>query len=219
MPRALIADACDRLYRQIHMRPVDLSPVRDDEQTQRPFDLFLIFVGASMVSTTLQVGASLPATFTPSVALTVIAAGGLGGAALVAALAPIGTRLRVPSIVAARAALGFSGAQTLALLLFITNFAWIALNNVIAASICAKLAGIGSEGLWATALGLVATVIVLGGPAGRGADGPRGGAAALRRRRGVHDGVSARARLRPGRSDRRQPSMRCAGSISWPAIR
>jgi NCS1 family nucleobase:cation symporter-1 len=146
------------------MRPVDLSPVRDDEQIQRPFDLFLIFVGASMVSTTLQVGASLPTTFTPTVALIVIAVGGLGGAALVAALAPIGTRLRVPSIVAARAALGFSGAQTLALLLFVTNFAWIALNNVIAASICAKLAGIGSEGLWATALGLVATVIVLGGP-------------------------------------------------------
>jgi len=66
----------------------------------------------------------------------VIAAGGVGGAALVAALAPIGTRLRVPSIVAARAALGFSGAQALALLLFVTNFAWIALNNVIAASIC-----------------------------------------------------------------------------------
>src|SRR6185295_1264225 len=146
------------------MRPVDLSPVRDDEQTQRPFDLFLIFVGASMVSTTLQVGASLPATFTPRVALLVITVGGIGGAAFVAALTPIGTRLRVPSIVAARAALGFSGAQTLALLLFISNFAWIALNNVIAASICAKLAGSGSEGLWATALGLIATVIVLGGP-------------------------------------------------------
>jgi purine-cytosine permease-like protein len=146
------------------MRPVDLSPVRDDEQTQRPFDLFLIFVGASMVSTTLQVGASLPVTFTPRVALIVIALGGIGGAALVASLTPIGTRLRVPSIVAARAALGFSGAQALALLLFVTNFAWIALNNVIAASICAKLAGGGNQGLWATALGVVATVIVLGGP-------------------------------------------------------
>ena len=56
-------------------------------------------------------------------------------------LAPIGTRLRVPSIVAARAALGINGAQALALLLFVTNFAWIALNNVIAASICVKLTG------------------------------------------------------------------------------
>ena len=44
------------------MRPVDLSPIGADEQTQRPFDLFLIFVGANIVATTLQVGASLPGT-------------------------------------------------------------------------------------------------------------------------------------------------------------
>jgi NCS1 family nucleobase:cation symporter-1 len=146
------------------VRPVDLSPVSDADQTQRPFDLFLIFVGANIVATTLQVGASLSTTLTARVAMAVIVTGAIAGAALVAALAPIGTRARVPSIVAARAALGLSGAQTLALLLFVTNFAWIALNNVIAASICFKLVGIGSEGIWATALGLVATVIVLGGP-------------------------------------------------------
>jgi purine-cytosine permease-like protein len=146
------------------MRPVDLSPIRDDEQTQRPFDLFLIFVGANIVATTLQVGASLPASFSGQVALTVIFVGAIAGAALVGVLAPIGTELRVPSIVAARATLGFSGAQTLALLLFLTNFAWIALNNVIAASICYKLTAIGTEALWAVALGLVATLVVLGGP-------------------------------------------------------
>jgi hypothetical protein len=94
----------------------------------------------------------------------VIGAGAVGGAALTAVLAPIGTRLRVPSIVAARAPLGFSGAQLLALLLFVTNFAWIALNNAIAASICVRLTGMGSEAVWAAALGLVATLIVLGGP-------------------------------------------------------
>src|SRR5262245_34668257 len=147
------------------MRPVDLSQVREEQQTQRPFDLFLIFVGANIVATTLQVGASVSGTLPVDVGLTVIGVGSVAGAALVAALAPIGTRLRVPSIVAARAALGQSGAQALALLLFLTNFAWIALNNVIAASICMKLTGIGSEGLWATALGLLATLIVLGGPA------------------------------------------------------
>ena len=117
------------------MRPVDLSPISADEQIQRPVDLFLIFVGANIVATTLQVGASLPATLSLPAALTVIAVGAIGGALLTAALAPIGTRLRVPSIVASRAALGWSGAQTLALLLFVTNFAWIALNNVIAAAI------------------------------------------------------------------------------------
>jgi NCS1 family nucleobase:cation symporter-1 len=146
------------------MRPVDLSPVAPDAQTARPFDLFLIFVGANIVATTLQVGASLPRTLSVGVAAAVIAGGAIGGAALVASLAPVGTRLRVPSIVAARAPLGFAGAQALALLLFLTNFVWIALNNVIAASISARVTGVGQDGAWAVGLGLAATVVVLGGP-------------------------------------------------------
>ena len=147
------------------MGPADLSQITEEQQTQRPFDLFLIFVGANIVATTLQVGASVSGTLPLGVGLAVIGAGAFAGAALVAALAPIGTRLRVPSIVAARGALGMNGAQALALILFVTNFAWIALNNVIAASICVKLTGFGSEGVWATLLGLLATLIVLGGPA------------------------------------------------------
>lgn len=146
------------------MRSVDLSPVREGDQTQSPFDLFLIFVGANIVATTLQVGASLPASLGRSAALWVIAAGAVAGAALVAVLAPIGSRLRVPSIVAARAALGTSGAQSLAVLLFVTNFAWIALNNAIAASITVTLTGVGTVAIWATLLGLLATLVVLGGP-------------------------------------------------------
>jgi purine-cytosine permease-like protein len=146
------------------MRPVDLSPIAPDQQTESPFDLFLIFVGANIVATTLQVGASLPASLGLAAALTVIGVGAIGGAALTAVLAPIGTRLRVPSIVAARAPLGMRGAQVLALLLFVTNFAWIALNNVIAASISSRVTGIGTTATWAIGLGLLATVIVLGGP-------------------------------------------------------
>lgn len=146
------------------MRPIDLSPIGADQQTSSPVDLFLIFVGANIVATTLQVGASLPASFSWPTALAVITVGSMAGALLTAALAPVGTRLRVPSIVAARAALGYSGAQALAVLLFVTNFAWIALNNVIAASITAQVTGLGSTGSWAVGLGLLATVIVLGGP-------------------------------------------------------
>jgi NCS1 family nucleobase:cation symporter-1 len=146
------------------MRPVDLSPISADQQTASGLDLFLIFAGANIVATTLQVGASLPATLGLGGALTVIGVGAIGGAALTAALAPIGTRLRVPSIVAARAPLGRSGARLLALLLFVTNFAWIALNNVIAASIAAPLTGLGTIAGWAIGLGLIATLIVLGGP-------------------------------------------------------
>ncbi len=146
------------------MRPVDLAPIGPEDQNSSPLDLFLIFVGANIVATTLQVGASLPASFTASVAFAIIAIGAVGGALLTGVLAPVGSRLRVPSIVATRAALGTSGAQALALLLFGTNFAWIALNNVIAASITTQVTGVGTTGAWSVGLGLVATVIVLGGP-------------------------------------------------------
>ena len=124
----------------------------------------MIFVGANIVATTLQIGASLPG-LTFGSALAVIAAGSVGGALLVAVLAPVGSRLRMPSIVATRAALGYNGAQLVAAILFLTNFVWIALNNVIAASITSRLFGdVAHAGLWAVGLGLVATVIVAGGP-------------------------------------------------------
>ena len=46
-----------------------------------------------------------------------------------------------------------------------TNFAWIALNNVIAASACARLfGGPSGERIWAVSLGVLATAIVAGGP-------------------------------------------------------
>lgn len=147
------------------MHAADLSPVPASGQTQRPLDLFLLFAGANIVATTLQVGASLPAGLGPQGALAVMATGGLAGAALVASLAPVGSRLRVPSIVAARAALGHGGAQALALLLFVTNFAWIALNNTIAASITAAYTGWLGAPAWAVTLGLAATLVVWGGPA------------------------------------------------------
>jgi nucleobase:cation symporter-1, NCS1 family len=146
------------------MHSVELTPVARSDQTQRPFDLFLIFAGANIVATTLQIGASLPGLSLLN-AVGVIAAGSVGGALLVALLAPIGSRLRVPSIVATRAALGYRGAQLVAVVLFLTNFVWIALNNVIAASITSRLMHQPAhQGAWAVAIGMVATVIVLGGP-------------------------------------------------------
>jgi purine-cytosine permease-like protein len=62
--------------------------------------------------------------------------------------------------------LGFNGARMLALWLFVTNFAWIALNDVIAASIAVRLTGIGTTAAWAVGLGVVATLVVLSGPRG-----------------------------------------------------
>ena len=148
------------------MLSVELGAVADRDQTQRPFDLFLIFAGANIVATTLQIGGWVTG-FSYGTAMLVIAAGTIAGAWLVAALAPVGSRLRVPSIVATRAALGYQGAQIVALLLFLTNFVWIADNNVIAASIVARLVSGPSadhQAMWAVVIGLIATVTVLGGP-------------------------------------------------------
>lgn len=147
------------------MQSVEIGPVPAGERTQSAADLFLIFAGANIVATTLQVGATLAPAFRVGNALVLIALGSLAGALLVAVLSPVGPRLGVPSVVAARAALGMRGAALVALLLYVTNFAWIAVNNVIAASACARLlGGPGSERVWAVALGLVATAIVAGGP-------------------------------------------------------
>lgn len=147
------------------MQAADLGPVPEGEKTQSGLDLFLIFAGANIVATTLQTGATLAPAFSLYGALFLIAAGSFGGAALVAALAPLGPRLGVPSVVACRAALGFRGAALVSLLLYVTNFAWIAVNNVIAASACARLfGGPPSERIWAVSLGVLATAIVAGGP-------------------------------------------------------
>jgi cytosine permease len=58
-----------------------------------------------------------------------------------------------------------SGAGVVAVVLYLSNFAWIAVNNVIAASACARVAGgPASARLWAVGLGVLATVIVARGP-------------------------------------------------------
>ena len=151
------------------MKAADVGPAAPADQTQSSFDLFLIFIGANIVATTFQVGASLAASFTVSTANVLIIAGSVAGAALVAALAPLGPRLRVPSVIAARPALGIQGAALVAVVLYVSNFAWIALNNVIAASACARLFGAvpgstAAQSAWAFALGLLATVVVWRGP-------------------------------------------------------
>ena len=152
------------------MNAADIHPANPSEQTQSAVDLLLIFVGANIVATTFQVGASLASSFSLPAAMTLVAVGAVAGAALVAALAPLGPRLRVPSIIAARPALGFVGAGLVAVVLYVSNFAWIALNNVIAASACARVAAAwigptaGSQTAWAIVLGLLATVVVWLGP-------------------------------------------------------
>ena len=147
------------------MNPADIGQIPSSARTQRALDVFWIFAGANIVATTLQVGAALATGFGQASALILIAAGATGGSLLVASLAVLGPRLGVPSVIAARAALGVRGAGLVAALLVITNFAWIAVNNVIAASVGARLlGGPTAVPLWIAGLGLVSTAVVALGP-------------------------------------------------------
>ena len=147
------------------MDAADLSPVPDAQRTQPAFDLFLIFAAANVVATTLQTGAVLGAAYGGADLVVLVVAGACFGAMLVGLLAPIGSRTGVPSMIAARAALGYRGAQVVSGLLYLTNFAWIAINNTIAASVCVQVfGGTGTARLWAAALGVLATAVVARGP-------------------------------------------------------
>lgn len=147
------------------MDAADLSPIPESQRTQSPFDLFLIFAAANVVATTLQTGAVLGSRYGSADAVVLVVSGALFGALLVALLAPVGSRFGVPSMIAARAPLGLRGAQLVSGLLYLTNFAWIAVNNTIAASVCAQLlGGESSARIWAAVLGVLATAIVARGP-------------------------------------------------------
>lgn len=147
------------------MDAADLSPVPESERTQPPLDLFLIFAAANVVATTLQTGAAMGVQYDGYAAAGIALVGAVFGAALVAGLAPVGSRFGVPSMIAARDPLGYRGAQIVSGLLYLTNFAWIAINNQIAASAMAQVAGGPSSArVWAALLGIAATIVVARGP-------------------------------------------------------
>ena len=197
------------------MQAADLGPVPDSEKTQTPVDLFLIIAGANLVATTLQTGASLAPAFGLRQAALLAVAGIVLGTALVAALTPLGPRLGVPSVIACRAALGLRGGALVSLLLYVTNFAWIAVNNVIAASACARLfGGPASVRFWALGLGLLATAVVAGGPARGPPRRPRRRAAPPRRRRRPDVRVLPPSRRRHGLRPGTARCPRCAASTS-----
>ena len=219
------------------MNAADLSPVPESQRTQSAFDLFLIFAAANVVATTLQTGAVLGSRFGAADVMPLVVGGSLVGAVLVALLAPVGSRSGVPSMIAARAPLGRYGAGLVAALLYLTNFAWIAINNTIAASVCAQvLGGSATTRWWAAALGVAATAVVARGPPPggapppgarprRGGGGGGGGGAAPRgggpgAGGGGARGGGARGPRAGGRADRvAVPMMVVAGAVlTWAAF-
>jgi len=62
------------------MDAADVSPVPESQRTQPPFDLFLIFIAANVVATTLQPGAVLGSKYGGQTAILVTVAGAGFGA-------------------------------------------------------------------------------------------------------------------------------------------
>ena len=146
------------------MNAADLEPIPAEQRTQSSLDLFLIFAGANVVATTFITGATVKAGLSFANSMLAVTLGSVIGALLVALLVPVGSKWGVPSIIALRAPLGRPGAHVVAVILYVTNFAWIALNNVIAASVTEAMFPAISMRVLAVVLGIAATLIVAGGP-------------------------------------------------------
>lgn len=142
---------------------LDLRPVPAHQRHARWTDVALLFAGANVVSTTLVTGGSLGVAASWSTVLVAVVGGVVLGTVPIAILARLGPRFGLPSMVLLRWVFGRLGGAGVAAILVLTNFAWIALNNVIAASALERLTG-GSATLWSLTVGLIAVAVAATGP-------------------------------------------------------
>jgi purine-cytosine permease-like protein len=142
---------------------LDLTPIPLGERRATVLDVAFLFAGANVVATTLVTGGSIGAATSPGRGAGIVVLGAALGTLPLALLARLGPRTGLPSMVLLRQPFGASGAAAISLLLVLTNFAWIALNNVIAASALHSLVG-GPAWWWSLLVGAVATVVALTGP-------------------------------------------------------
>lgn len=142
---------------------LDLDPVPQAKRTASTLDVLLLFAGANIVTTTLVTGGSLAPAFSFGQAALIVGLGMVIGTVPLAVLARLGPRFGLPSMVVLRHPFGTSGAALISLLLIVTNFAWIAVNNVIAAEAMAELTD-QPQALWSVVVGAVAIGVALFGP-------------------------------------------------------
>jgi len=142
---------------------LDLSPIPVEKRTASLGDVAILFAGANIVTTTLVTGGALVPGHSFREALLIIGLGVLIGTLPIAALARLGPRFGLPSMVVLRHPFGHYGAALISILLVITNFAWIALNNVIAAEALQTLAP-GPGWGWNLLVGAAAVAVALVGP-------------------------------------------------------
>ena len=142
---------------------LDLAPIPPAGRTASTLDVLLLFAGANIVTTTLVTGGSLAPAFSFTQATIIVLLGMIVGTLPLALLARLGPRYGLPSMVVLRHPFGTSGAALISLLLIVTNFAWIAVNNVIAAEAMAQLTE-RPQALWSVVVGAVAIGVALFGP-------------------------------------------------------
>ncbi len=142
---------------------LDLHPIPLQERTASVMDVLLLFAGANIVTTTLVTGGSLAPAFSFSQATLIVSLGMLVGTLPLAFLSRLGPRFGLPSMVVLRHPFGIGGAATISVLLIITNFAWIAVNNVIAAEAMAQLTD-QPQAMWGLVVGVLAISVALFGP-------------------------------------------------------
>ena len=141
----------------------DLTPIPDRQRSAGVIDVALLFAGANVVTSTLVTGGALGTmNLGGAERLGAMLVGVLLGTLPIALLARLGPRTGLPSMVLLRRPFGHRGAEAISVILVITNFAWIALNNVVAAGAVAYLVG-GPRWGWSVAVGLLATAVALGG--------------------------------------------------------
>ncbi len=141
----------------------DLKPVPADRRSASTLDVALLFAGANVVTSTLITGGTLGLMGGSVKQLVGIALLGVViGTLPIAILARLGPRTGLPTMVLLRQPFGLMGAGAIAFLLVITNFAWIALNNVVAAQAMTAIVG-GEQWAWSLIVGVAATVLALGG--------------------------------------------------------
>ncbi|REJ85459.1 MAG: hypothetical protein DWQ36_11840 [Acidobacteria bacterium] len=118
---------------------LELTSIPSHQRTASTLDVALLFAGANVVSSTLITGATLGAATTLDRALAALLLGLVVGTLPLAVLARTGPRYGLPSMVLLRGPFGRLGAATVSALLVVTNFAWIGLNNQVAAGAFAAL--------------------------------------------------------------------------------
>ena len=142
---------------------LDLEPIAAERRTASFWDVLLLFAGANIVTTTLVTGGSLAPAFSFRQAIALVVVGTIVGTVPIALLARLGPRFGLPTMVLLRHPFGRQGAAAISLFLILTNFAWIALNNLIAAEAMEKLLG-GKNWEWSLAVGGIAVAIAVTGP-------------------------------------------------------